>query len=128
MSVTNAGAEKVLEYNFKEHSMKPWLRDDTKDWIAQLENRIEDIGYYLIQTSEWCEEREIDRHQTVAACMIITILWVTHMRDESISKREIYELIGIQDWFDAPEEVCELHQKYKGCELEDLLNLAIDNL
>lgn len=36
--------------------MKPWTREDTHKWVIQLENRLEDIGYYLKRTLEWCEK------------------------------------------------------------------------
>jgi hypothetical protein len=38
--------------------MKYWSREDTKAWVAQLEDRIEDISHYIDKTLEWCEEKQ----------------------------------------------------------------------
>jgi hypothetical protein len=38
---------------------KIWSRDDTKEWVIQLEHRLEDIDYYLKKTVDWCEEWHI---------------------------------------------------------------------
>ena len=74
-----------------------WTRDRTQEWISQLENRLEDIDYYLHQTVEWCETNEIYDDQMVFACAVMTVVWVSHMRGEPLSKREALEIIGISD-------------------------------
>lgn len=101
--------------------MKYWSREDTKHWITQLENRIEDIDYYLKQTIEWCELHGIYSDKDVFVCAMMTVIWVSHMRNEPISRREAFELLGIQDWDQIPDEEFELGSKYKDCDLEDLL-------
>ena len=40
--------------------MNYWSREHTKAWIAQLEDRIDDIAEYLEKTAEWCEENDIE--------------------------------------------------------------------
>jgi hypothetical protein len=105
--------------------MEPWTRDDTRSWLGQLENRIEDIEFYLKHTEDWCEERDVYDEFLIASCRIITVLWVSEMRQESISKREIYELIGVKDWYDAPEESFSLSDQYKDMDINELLELAI---
>jgi hypothetical protein len=77
---------------------RPWSREDTQHWIAQLENRLEDIDYYLHQTVEWCEERGVYNDQAVFACAVMTVIWVSHMRDEPLSKREVLEIVGVVDY------------------------------
>jgi hypothetical protein len=104
--------------------MKPWSRKDTQFWISQLENRVEDIEFYLKRTIEWCEDHEVYDDRAIAACMIVTILWVNEMRQESVSKREIYELIGIKDWYNAPEEGFSLSTQYCDMDIDELLELA----
>ena len=101
--------------------MKPWTREDTRHWISQLELRIEDIGYYLTQTIQWCEDREVYDDRLVFACVMMTALWVSCQRNEPISKRELFEVLGINDWYDAPEEEVELGSKYKQMDLEEIL-------
>jgi hypothetical protein len=43
------------------------------------------------------------------------------MRNEPISRREAFELLGIDDWHLVPDEEFELSSKYKTYDLEDLL-------
>jgi hypothetical protein len=105
--------------------MEPWTRDDTRYWIEQVENRVDDIDFYLQRTTEWCEDRDIYDNLIVISCMIVTVLWVTEMRQESISKREIYELIGIRDWYNAPEEAFALSDQYKELDIDELLEIAV---
>ena len=45
--------------------MSYWSRNDTKEWITQLEHRIKDIDYYLERTVAWCEEYGIDDNKVV---------------------------------------------------------------
>ena len=101
---------------------KPWSREDTQHWISQLENRLEDIHYYLTQTVEWCEERGVYNDQAVFACAVMTVIWVSHMRNEPISKREAMEILGVQDWEQAPDEEFLLGQRYQDLDLIELLS------
>jgi hypothetical protein len=107
--------------------MKPWTREDTRLWIAQLEHRLEDIDYYINYTKHWLEEKELDNPFIIATCLIVTSLWVAHMRNEPISQREIYEIMGIQDWYDAEDLVVGLNTQYEGLDLEEILSIAVDN-
>lgn len=101
--------------------MTVWTRDDTQHWIAQLRHRLEDIDYYLKQTVAWCEDREIYHDQTVFACAVMTVVWVSHMRGEPLSKREVFEIIGIVDFYNAEDQEYGLHERFYGMELEELL-------
>jgi len=103
-----------------------WSREDTQHWINQLEHRIEDIDYYLNETVKWCEINDIYLDQQVFACMMMTVVWVSNMRNEPISKREAYEILGIEDWYKAPDEPFELGEKYQGWDLEPLLWAVLD--
>lgn len=100
---------------------KYWSREDTQHWISQLENRIEDIDYYLKRTIEWCELHGIYEDKRVFVCAMMTVVWVSNMRDEPVSRREAFELLGIDDWDLVPDEEFELSPKYKDYDLEDLL-------
>ena len=100
---------------------KYWSRQDTQHWIAQLENRLEDIDYYLKQTVEWCEANDVYNDQAVFACAVMTVIWVSHMRQEPLSKREVLELVGVEDYYNAEDEEYTLGEPYHGMELEDLL-------
>ncbi len=105
--------------------MRTWTRDDTKDWIAQVELRVEDIDYYLQQTINWCENHDVYDDQTVFACVMMTTLWVAWQRNEDISRREVFEILGIKDWYNAEEEVVELGPRFQNMELEDILYTII---
>lgn len=106
--------------------MKPWAREDTRDWIAQIELRVEDLNYYLMQTVQWCEENNILDDRTVFACSMMTALWVTWQRNEHITRWELLEILGIKDWNNFPDEEVELGPKFQGLDLEEILEQVVD--
>ena len=108
--------------------MKYWSRSDTKHWVAQLENRIEDIEYYLGETIEWCELHDIYSEQAVFACMLMTVLWVSTQRGEPVSKREAMELLGVSGWELVEDEEFVLGPEYEDIELDDLLEQVCQKL
>jgi hypothetical protein len=103
---------------------KHWNIYDTKLWINQLENRIEDIDYYLNQTVKYCEDNNIINNETVFTLSFLTVLWVSYMREEPISRREIFEILCIKDWENLPDSPVELGAKLADFDLQDLLNLV----
>lgn len=101
--------------------MKPWTREDTRDWIAQLELRVEDLNYYLNETVRWCEEHNVLDDRRVFACSMMAALWVTWQRNESISRWELMEVLGVRDWNSFPDEEVELGLRFHGLDLEEVL-------
>jgi hypothetical protein len=108
--------------------MKNWNIYDTKLWIHTLENRIEDIDYYLKQTVEFCESKDIINNQTVFTLNFLTILWVSYMREEPISRREIFEILCIEDWEDLPDGPVDLGPTLETFDLQELLNVVSKQL
>ena len=104
--------------------MNYWSRNDTKYWISQLENRIEDIDYYLNRTVEWCENNGIWSNEKVFGLAFVTVLWVCHMRNEDVSRQEIYELLGIEDYENAEDCVLELGERLSQMDWEEMLELV----
>lgn len=108
--------------------MQYWSRDDTKEWIIQLEHRLEDIDYYLSKTVDWCEEYGIDDSRVVFMCSFLTCVWVSQMRGEPISFTELMEMIGVEEWeTDSTEDkVYELDEKFAGLDHFELLERAVE--
>jgi hypothetical protein len=104
--------------------MYVWNRQSTRNWIAQLENRIEDIEYYLRRTVEWCEANEVYDDRTVFACTVMTAVWVSHMRDEPISKQELFEILGIKGWDTIDDAIYEFNKDYEMLDHEELLEIV----
>jgi hypothetical protein len=104
-----------------------WTRDQTREWIAHLENRLEDIDYYLNRTVEWCENHGVYNDQAVFACAVMTVIWVSHMRQEPLSKREVLELVGVLDYYNAEDQEYQLNPEFQNYELEELLEVVADN-
>jgi hypothetical protein len=94
--VIDAVAVSVLGYN-----TMYWSRQDTQLWISHLENRIEDIDYYLTKTLEWCTYNEVESNDKVFTCCAMIVIWVSHMRGEPISRRELLEYLKVADWYTA---------------------------
>lgn len=103
-----------------------WTRNQTKEWIAQLENRIEDIDYYLNETVRWCETYGVWDDQKVFTLSFMAILWVAHMRNEEITKRELLEILGIKDWESAEDLIYELNGPIKNADFEEMLEIVLN--
>lgn len=103
------------------YSMKPWLREDTRDWIAQLELRVEDINYYLNETVSWLENHEEGRDEVCFACAMMTLVWVAYQRSEPITRWELMEILGVKDFHYMPDEELELGELYRSMDLENVL-------
>lgn len=105
-----------------------WTRNQTRDWIAQLETRIKDIDYYLKKTTEWCEDRFIHDDRKVFILSFITCIWVSHMRDEPISYNELMELLGLEDMCISEDKLYELDPKFIDLEYEEMLKVIVKTL
>ena len=104
-----------------------WTREQTQEWLIQLETRIEDIGYYLVRTAEWCERNGVWADNKVIACSIVTVIWVCNMRNERVSRREIFEILGCPGWEDMDDIGYSLNSELLNAELEDILEQTIDH-
>lgn len=107
--------------------MRYWSRDDTKEWVVQLEHRVKDLQFYLSRSVEWCEENEIYNERAVLMCSIVSLIWVSHLRNEPISIHEMFEILGIVNWEDANDAVFEFNPEYAAMELEELLRIIVDS-
>lgn len=106
--------------------MKYWSRADTKEWISQLEHRIEDIDYYLNRTAEWCEDYGIDDSKVVFMCSFLTCIWVSHMRDEPITFTELMEMLGVEEWEADEEKIYELDDKWGELDHHEFLEKVVE--
>ena len=105
--------------------MSYWSRDNTKDWIHQIENRIEDFQYYIDRTLQWCEDQEICSEKTIITLTFMTCIWVATMREESISFCELMELLELPVDDTMEDKVYELDEKYKHLDHDELLEILI---
>lgn len=106
-----------------------WSRQSTKDWISSIEDRIEDIDYYLKRTVDWCEQNSVYDNDRVFGLALITVLWVCYMRDEEITQTEVFEILGVN----IPEDVVLsdrlfLGPTFEGLELEEILEQVASNM
>jgi hypothetical protein len=108
--------------------MKPWTRDDTKEWIAQLEHRIEDIDYYLKKTVEWCEDHYVYDDRKVFMLSFLTVIWVSHMRNEPISYVELLEILGMPEMIVGEDKIYELNAEFENFDHEQILEMILKNL
>lgn len=108
--------------------MKPWTREDTKYWISQLENRISDIDYYLKETIQWCELNSIYDDRKVFMCSFLTCVWVCHMRGETISYKELLEILGLENMYMGEDSIYDIGPQFNDVTHEELLELVIRRL
>jgi hypothetical protein len=104
-----------------------WTREQTQEWIAQVELRIGDMNYYLSRMVEWCELNGIWSDDKVTACSIVTVIWVSHMRGEPVSRREIFEILGHPDWEEFDDAEYYLNASVLNKDLEELLEEAVQS-
>jgi hypothetical protein len=105
--------------------MKYWSRQDTKAWVAQLEDRIEDISHYIDLTLDWCEEQYIDDDKVIFMCCFLTAIWVSQLRGEPISYIELMEMLGIKDIPDGEDKIYELDSQFEDLTHKELLKMAV---
>ena len=108
--------------------MKPWTREDTKDWISQLEHRIEDIDYYLKVTLDWCEDRGVWDDKKIFILSLLTIIWVSWMREETVSYMEILEILGIEQIQLEEDKIYSLGDKFYNLNHEEMLEMILSDL
>ena len=100
---------------------KPWLRNDTQEWIAQMENRVADMQYYLEEASLWLSVQGFCRPEIMIACFTMTCVWVAHLRGEQITSHEIMELIGAStEDISMKNYVFELAPNYQEWQIEEI--------
>ena len=105
--------------------MNYWSREDTKAWVAQLEDRIEDISHYIDQTLDWCEEQYIDDDKVIFMCCFLTAIWVSQLRGEPITYIELMEMLGIKDIPDGEDKFYELDSQFEDLTHKELLRVAV---
>ena len=105
--------------------MNYWSRENTKEWIAQLEDRIEDIAHYLEKTTKWCDENGIDDERIVFMCCFLTCIWVSQLRCEEITYIELMEMLGMAPLESDEEKLYELDDRYADCTHRELLVKAV---
>lgn len=105
--------------------MKYWSREDTKNWVTQLEDRIDDIAHYLDKTMEWCDDQEIDNEKVVFMCSFLTCIWVSQLRGELITFTELMEMMGIEVVELEEEKFYELDAEYVNLTHKELLERAV---
>lgn len=102
--------------------MQPWTRTDTQDWITQLTNRVEDTKYYLHRTLDWCENHCVYDDRKIFMMSFLTCVWVSNMREESITYRELMEILGVEEFDEVLDKIYDLGPKYVGLDHEQLLH------
>jgi len=105
--------------------MNYWSRENTKEWIAQLEDRIEDIEHYLNKAMIWCDQRGIDDDRVVFMCCFLTCIWVSQLRCEEITYVELMEILGVEALDSDKEKFYELDDRYIGLTHNELLANAV---
>jgi hypothetical protein len=59
--------------------------------------------------------------RTVFACIIMTSVWVSHMRNEPITKKELFEMLGVKGWEGIDDSIYQFNEDYESFEHEELL-------
>ena len=106
--------------------MAYWSRNDTKEWIVQLEHRVQDMDYYLDKASDWCDEYGIDNNNLIFMCSFLTCVWVSNMRGEHITFNELMEILGVDEWNDDEEKYYELDECWGNLDFHEFLEKVVE--
>ena len=106
--------------------MAYWSRNDTKEWIVQLEHRVQDMDYYLDKASDWCDEYGIDNNNLIFMCSFLTCVWVSNMRGEHITFNELMEILGVDEWDDDEEKYYELDECWGNLDFHEFLEKVVE--
>jgi hypothetical protein len=87
---------------------------------------MEDIGYYLERTDEWCDQYGVDDSKTYFMCNFLTCIWVSQMRGEHITFSEMMEMLGVDEWECDEEKFYELDPEFLNLDHPDLLQKALE--
>lgn len=104
-------------------SMRYWSRDNTREWINQLQNRVEDIHYYLAETIKYCEKNAIFDNKDVLILSIMTCVWVVGMRNETISLSEMIEILNL-DMPITDDKIFDMGRQMEGLDFEQMLAIV----
>lgn len=107
-------------------AMKYWSRDDTKDWIMQIELRLEDIHFYLTQTAAYCDHYQILDNSEVLTLSIMTCIWVASMRAEQITLSEVIDILNL-DMEIQSDKTYDMGKDMKDLDFEEMLDLVRKN-
>ncbi len=108
----------AVAVNHSESDM--WSREDTKNWVFQIEHRLEDFEYYLKQTETWCEYHGILNEAQLFMCYTMTLVWVNYMRGEKLTKAELFEILGFEE-YEFSNDLYELGEEFQNLDHESLL-------
>jgi len=108
--------------------MKIWTRDDTRNWIDKIESRIEDIDYYLKRTIEFCEINDVYSDRQVLILSMMTVLWVSHMRQEYASFNEMADLLGIDNVNVKIDQIYDLGPHLAELDHEEMLQIIMKSI
>lgn len=107
--------------------MNYWSRDNTKDWIHQIENRVEDFQYYVDRTLNWCEQNDVYSEKTILILTFMTCIWVSTMREEPITFSELMEILNLPLDEKFEDKIYELDDRYKHLDHDQLLEFLLLN-
>jgi len=104
--------------------MRYWSREDTRDWVYQVQLRIEDIHYYLKETTKYCQKHLIYENHDVLVLSIMTCIWVSSMRNELITLSEVVDILGLDYLEIQSDKTYDLNKEMSGLDFEQMLGIV----
>jgi hypothetical protein len=105
--------------------MHIWTRNNTRDWIEQIKNRIEDFNYYVKLCYKWCDDNYVYDQGKIFTCAFATCIWVSHQRNERISYLELLEILNKDYALIGTDKEYKLSPKYATLDYEKMLEMII---
>lgn len=106
--------------------MRYWGINDTRDWIVQVQMRLEDMDFYLKETIRYCETRGIIDNVQVLVLSIMTCIWVSTMRNEPISICEVADILGLDNLSNLADKTYTANDHLSLLDFEQMLDMIVD--
>ena len=85
---------------------------EVKDWLKNLNERLIDFEFALIEAEIWFYENEIFSERLKTVCNIMVLVWTAHRRGETISKQEVFDILNLGENLDKEELIYSLREDF----------------
>lgn len=98
---------------------------DVKDYIEYIKNRLTDFHCALVEAEIWMFENEIFSERLKTVCNIMTIVWVSYQRGETISKQEVFDILNLGEIPDKEEIIYSLREDFHNLDFTQMLQKTV---
>ena len=99
---------------------------DTKRYLDKIGSRIRAYHNAMTRAKEYVLENHITGQSTIMNCIIISLLWVSAVREEELSEEELLTFLGFEPEY-AEDKIVSINQEMAEWSLEQVLDYVVEN-